>query len=341
MIQCHTFNSFTRLDLREGGPYVLSQFVGGMAAPLFLFMAGMTLAFQMESAEKRTTRILERWISALRRGGYVMGIALLFRLTNWIASLPHADTSDLLRVDILNCMGAAMLLLAPLGCFEGGRRIRVAAIAGLAIAALAPVVSNLPWDGLPGLLRDYLVPSPRLGRFPLFPCASYVAFGIAAGGILKRTAPERLERSMQWSMLIAFGTIFVAQYFSNIPFSIYPNADFWRNSPALIFIRVGIILVALALSYLWTEHWAGTGWSWMETLGKNSLLVYWVHVMMVYGDIAKPIKRAMSIPQTTAATLLVVALMAALSAAKLKWWRGRRGTAPAAAIAAHAVESPR
>ena len=45
MIQCHTFNSFARMDVREGGPYVLSQFIGGMAAPLFLFMAGMTLGF--------------------------------------------------------------------------------------------------------------------------------------------------------------------------------------------------------------------------------------------------------------------------------------------------------
>ena len=53
MIQCHTFNSFARMDVREGGPYVLSQFIGGMAAPLFLFMAGMTLAFQMESLARR------------------------------------------------------------------------------------------------------------------------------------------------------------------------------------------------------------------------------------------------------------------------------------------------
>ena len=44
MIQCHAFNSFVRPDLRHSGPYVYSQFVGGMAAPLFLFMAGMTLA---------------------------------------------------------------------------------------------------------------------------------------------------------------------------------------------------------------------------------------------------------------------------------------------------------
>ena len=53
MIQCHTFNSFTRLELRENSGYVLSQFVGGMAAPLFMFMAGMTFGFQMEGLQTR------------------------------------------------------------------------------------------------------------------------------------------------------------------------------------------------------------------------------------------------------------------------------------------------
>src|SRR5438270_5495716 len=104
MIECHAFNSFTRVDLRDGGPYVLSQFIGGMAAPLFLFMAGMTLAFQMESLGRRETRRGARWLAALRRGGYVLGIAYLFRFSNCIASLPHPDWTELTKVDILNCM---------------------------------------------------------------------------------------------------------------------------------------------------------------------------------------------------------------------------------------------
>src|SRR5204863_2486927 len=72
MIQCHAFNSFTRMDLREGGPYVLSQFVGGMAAPLFLFMAGMTTGFQMESLANRESDARRRWLVALKRGGYIL-----------------------------------------------------------------------------------------------------------------------------------------------------------------------------------------------------------------------------------------------------------------------------
>ena len=41
MIVCHVFNSFTRPDLRKSDVYLLSQYVGGLAAPLFLFIAGI------------------------------------------------------------------------------------------------------------------------------------------------------------------------------------------------------------------------------------------------------------------------------------------------------------
>jgi hypothetical protein len=53
-------------------------------------------------------------------------------------------------------------------------------------------------------------------------------------------------------------------------------------------------------------------------------MVYWVHVMMVYGSAVKPIKRSLSIPGSAAATVLVTALMLALSIAWLRW-KARKG----------------
>lgn len=323
MIQCHVFNSFARMDVRDGGPYVLSQFVGGMAAPLFLFMAGMTTAFLMESLERREANRWRRWLISLRRAGYILGIAYLFRLTNWAASLPHASFGEITKVDILNCMGVGMVAISVAAVFSSNARVRFAMAAGLAIAAAAPVVANLPWGGAPALLREYLVPGPGRGRFPFFPCAAYVPFGLAVGTVVKRTAAERLDRLMQWSVLIALGLVYSAQYFSNIPYSIYSKSDFWSNSPALILMRVGIMLLMMAGAYLWTEFCAGPGWSWMQCLGKTSLLVYWVHVMLVYGDVAKPVQRGLSIPQTALAALVVTLLMLALAAAWL-WWKARR-----------------
>jgi fucose 4-O-acetylase-like acetyltransferase len=107
---------------------------------------------------------------------------------------------------------------------------------------------------------------------------------------------------------------------------VYPQTDFWIDNPTLILIRVGIILAITAGAYVWTGFCTGPGWSWMQCLGKNSLMVYWVHVMMVYGSVVKPIKRTLSIPAAAAATALVTALMLALSVAWL-WWKARRHAA--------------
>ena len=340
MIQCHTFNSMVRMDLRDGGGYVFSQFVGGMAAPLFLFMAGMTLAFQMESLERREPRAMRRWLTALRRGGYILAIAFLFRITNWMGSWPNGNLQEITKVDILNCMGVGMGVLAFVAAFESSKRARAAAVFGFAVAGLAPILANLSWDGVPPLLREYLVPLPGRGHFPFFPCASYLGFGLACGTIVKRTAMERFERLMQWSVLIGFGLILGAEYLANVPYSIYAKSNFWTDNPTLILIRVGIILLALAASYVWTEYCAAPRWSWMQCLGKNSLMVYWVHVMLVYGALARPLKRTMNAWQAALATMFVAALMVALSAAwqrrkavRAERWRAATTVARGAALA--------
>ncbi len=336
MIQCHTFNSFVRMDLRDGGPYVLSQFVGGMAAPLFLFMAGMTFAFQMDSLERREFLPLRRWGISLRRAAYILGIAYLFRFSNWVAGFPHVDWHEITKVDILNCMGMAMLAFSAVAVFGWRDRVRVGAAAALAIAGLAPVLANLPWDWAPTLLREYLVPSGR-GHFAFFPCASYVGFGLAAGTLVKRSAEDHFDRLVQWGVLLAFGLVFGSQYFANLPYSIYPQSNFWTNSPALILIRVGVMLLILAGAYVWTAHTAAPRWSWVQVLGKNSLMVYWVHVMLVYGDIAKPWKRTLGVSGTWLATAAVTVLMLGLSVAWLRWKAYRAGRIRPAPVTAAAA----
>jgi len=319
MIQCHTFNSFTRADLRESAGYIFSQFLGGMAAPLFLFMAGMTFGFQMESLQTRIASRTRRWSTAFRRAAYVLGLALAFRLTNWFGSWPNGNLDDLLKVDILNCMGFALAVFSVVALLDSDQRVRYALLGGLAVAAVAPVVSGLEWSGVWAPVRDYFVPSASRGRFPFFPCGAYIGFGLAAGAIVRRAAAGRLDRLMQWAVLIGFGLIFGAQYFANLPYSIYAQSDFWRNSPALILIRVGIALVLLAGAYLWTEYCAKRGWSWVENFGKTSLLVYWVHVMVVYGTLTNPIRRGLTVFQSALATVAVTILMVGLAEVRLRW----------------------
>ena len=317
MIPCHTFNSLTRMDLREGGPYVLSQFVGGMAAPLFLFLAGVTFAFGMERQERRGASWKAKLAVSLRRAGYILLLAFLFRFSNWAFASPRGPWQNMLRVDILNCMGFGLAVLAPAALLPGVVRARAMALAGLAIAAASPVMNGLDWSGAPEVVRNYLVPSHM--AFAFFPCAAYLAFGLSAGTMIRRLSADRVERTMQWLVVAGLVMVAAGQYFSSIPYSVYTKSSFWIDSPALIIIRVGLILVLMAAAYLWTEFAAADRWSWVQTMGKTSLMVYWVHVVLVYGSLATRWKRSLSVEEATAATIGVTLLMLGLAMARLRW----------------------
>ena len=86
MLQGHVFHSFLRNDLRQDGPYMLSQFVGGMPPAIFLFLTGVTLAFLMDSTERKGLRPGERVSTAFRRSGYLFLLAFAFRLQMWLFS---------------------------------------------------------------------------------------------------------------------------------------------------------------------------------------------------------------------------------------------------------------
>jgi len=329
MIPSHTFHAFTRPELRGESAYILSQFVGGMAAPLFLFLAGVTFAFQMDKLDQKGAGPRERLAALTRRGAYILGLAYLFRLSNAATQLPAIDWAGLWKVDILNCMGVALIAMSAATLWPAVTRPRLFLLAGTAIACAAPLVSAWDWRGVPIPVSEYFVPN-RV-RFPLFPWSAYVAFGAAAGLVLRRSDAERLERLMQWGALGGFAVAFSAQNFANLPYSLYPRVDFWIDSPALIFIRTGLILIIAGGAWLWTERIARPRAGWVQRFGRTSLLVYWVHVVLVYGVLWKVWGQRLSVGGAAGATVLVTGAMAGLSRFRL-WVAQRQRSAALAAL---------
>ena len=323
MLQGHVFHSFTRPDLREGGPYVLSQFVGGMPPAVFLFLTGMTLAFLMDSQERKGQSTAVRVLASLRRAGYLFVLAFLFRLQLWIFGLPNSPWTDLFRVDILNCMGFSMAVLSVMAVFRTAQRVRICALAGVIIAGVAPLVSMLDWSGVAAPVRHYVAPDYQF--FSFFPWAAFLAFGMSAGSIVKSLQKDHLDRAMQWTALIGLGLILTGQYASDIPYSIYGKVDFWLDSPWLVYIKLGVVLLMLSGAYLWTRHGAKPGWSWVRQFGTTSLLVYWIHTEIVYGRWLYFWKESLTAGQSAVAAAGVVLLMLALSTLRTNWNRWKDG----------------
>ena len=264
---------------------------------------------------------MARVLAALRRAGYLFALAFAFRFQLWLFGLPHSPWTDLFKVDILNCMGLAMLVMSATALLSTADRIRVCAVLGLGISAAAPLASLVDWSSVPATLKNYLAPDYNF--FGFFPWAAYLAFGMSAGSLIRVLKQEQMDKAMQWASLVGLTVIATCHYFSSLPYSLYTNSEYWLNSPALTLTKLGVILLILPLAYLWTSYGASQGWSWIRQFGTTSLLVYWVHIELVYGRWLFFWKESLSVYQTTAAAVAIIVLMLLIST--VKTYRDRLG----------------
>lgn len=329
MLQGHVWESLTDKDLRNTGVYMLSQFPGGTAPAVFLFLAGVTLSFLIDGRAKRGVDGHARIMAALRRAAYLGGLAILFRLQMFVFYWPNSPWQDLLRVDILNCMAAAMLVLAPLAALSRIGVIRGALAISAMIALGSPFLSDWKASTPDSLLRAYLAPDHI--AFSLFPWGAFVAAGLACGTIFRCVKEEGREQLMQWTGWLGFAMAIGGQYFSNLPYGVYPRADFWLDSPLLTVCKLGLIFMVMSFAYFWNE-WvpqvrAGAGlgrrFSIPIQLGQTSLLIYWVHIEIVYGRTASLFYQKTGLWATAGFAVLVILLMIGLSTGKSKLVRSK------------------
>ena len=320
MLQGHTYHSFLRQDLRGSSTFILSDFLGGLPSAVFLFLTGVTLAFLMDSRERQGAPASARVMASLRRAGYILGLGFLVRIQLWIFAFPGSQWTDMLRVDVLNCMGVALAVMAVLAVFRTVERVRLCAILGVAIAAASPLASQIDWSGVHPLIRSYIVPD--YASFGFFPWGSFVAFGVSLGSLIRILTHEQLERAMQWIAITACVLIVGSQQLSELP-SLYTKSEFWLNSPFMILIKLGAILLMVSFAYLWNKHTAEK-WSWVRQLGTTSLLVYWVHLELIYGRWLGAWHSNLGIAQCTVGAVAIIALMVTLSAARTHYPQWRR-----------------
>jgi len=310
MIEAHTLDAWTRVPDRQSRAYALAVMVAGMGAPLFLFLAGVAVSLAAGSRARRV-RPTDAARSVRRRGWQVFGLAFLFRLYSWILS-PGSPLRSLLKVDILNVMGPSIVFAAWVWQLGSTARRRAAWLTTmtLAVAMVTPIVRTTTWlDPLPDPLETYIRPGKGLATFALFPWAAFVTAGAVCGLGIHAAGTARAGQVAAWCLVGGIG-LAAGGYVLSLRPAIYPQSFFWTTSPAFLCLRVGILVMTIALAWVWGRRpWRVLPWSPIEVLGASSLFVYWFHVELVYGVIATPLRRALSLPQVFLAFALFCVLM--------------------------------
>ncbi len=333
MFQTHAYDSWLQPAARHGSFYRWSRFAGGYPAVLFLFLAGLSLAFVGESRIAHGAKPTRAAREGVRRGAELFAYAVLFRL--WMFTTGgFSKPGDLLRVDILNCIGLSMAIVAWLCLGQSTARRRLSAALGLAVgtALLTPFAWDCPWpQAMPRALLAYVSGRTSGAFFPLFPWCAFVATGAAAGGLLARRREAGSEgRAMLALGAVGAGAIASGIFLDRLP-QIYPRYDFWWTSPNYVAIKVGVALLVLTASWLWSRRPTAGHPSPLRQLGRTSLLVYWVHIEIAYGAVVAPwARQRLSLAGASLGLVLLTLTMVALSIARTRGFRRRAGVVTAA-----------
>ncbi len=317
MIQGHTFHSWTRPADHGRDLYQISQMIGGVPAVLFLFLTGISLVILLQKAEGKQQ---PPWQVILRRSGYILGVAFLFRFQQWLFWWPQASTAGLWKVDILNTLAVGLALAgATTLLVPAPRRMAAAAIGAAMVAVATPLVWSIPNGWGPETLLAYLRGGVSTSNFPAFPWISYTFTGVLVGlAIVGQRDPARVDRVMQWLVLIALILIAAARFFDSLPYTYYRPYNYWVTSPNLVANRTAVALLVLAASYGWTRLVDVSRYSWIRHVGVTSLLLYWVHIELVYGRTLHFLQGQLDLRQTAVATAVLMVLMWGLAVARTK-----------------------
>jgi uncharacterized membrane protein len=293
MLGWHTADAWTRPADRHLSSFGWAVVLGGLAAPLFLWLAGLGVAL---SATRRAARGTDPGAVAAaicRRGLEIFVLAFLFRLQAFIVS-PGNQAISIFRVDILNVMGPAVVLAGFIWALGPSIRARVAWYGALAvaIAILTPFIRTTAIvDVLPDWMQWYSRPSGNLTTFTLFPWAGFVLAGAACGAVLAVADDNRSERRTQL-VLAAVGAVLVTlvRHLSTQP-GLSGESRFWIDPLIWFAMRLGIVMVGAAAIHAMAEIAARRDVRCppLERFGRSSLFVYWIHVELVYGYASWPL----------------------------------------------------
>ena len=323
MIEGHTMDAVLSPVYKSGSAFMFQfwTFFRGLTAPFFFFSAGLAFVVATVKSDHDTLRILRR--TRFRRIRRIVILLLLgyglhfpLELLYDPSSVPSENLRIFFYVDALHIISLSLIVILIITLFAKNIKnlFRLYVTAAFLSLVIAPIIEPIKWEiFLHPFFYSYL--TFRSGSFfTFFPFSAYVFAG-ASFGAASITLPVEARarvlsknfRRASFVSLILFLLFFPIQLLF-----VSPYVDYWRALPAINFLRFGIVtLIASYVGYLSLKVKRFP--KILPAIGKSSLTVYVVHLMIVYGS---PINLGLAqlIPGGTnpAIAILLVAMVTSL-----------------------------
>jgi hypothetical protein len=207
----------------------------------------------------------------------------------------------------------------------------------VAVVIATPLVWGVDfWGTVPVPIASYLN-GLHYSLFPLFPWSAFLFAGALCGYFYLRAkdaggadaGAESIGRMMTKTSWYAAGIIATSFVIHPVASMIYPFYGYWL-SPSFYMLRLGLVLLLCVAMYLFEKKRGVSPRSIVSLVGRESLLVYTVHLMIVYGKFgyftfADRVHHTFGYAEAALATLILIAMMYALAFA---WSRVKSAPPP-------------
>jgi uncharacterized membrane protein len=317
MLQGHVLDGWVRSQDRLNERFWLSQFLGGLPAPIFLFLVGVSLAIVLDRMRTKGASQREIVARVLHRGSWILLLAYAFRVEQFLVWYPYSRWQDIFKVDTLNCIAISTLAIGLLSVPFRSRGTNATVMAGVTCAFVFFTPWIYPLRGLPRFLLSYFNGANDAASFSFFPWAAFTLAGITAGYLLLEARSSDEEPEFFKRVAVAG----VCAYAAGSALSLsrvfeYGFFDYSLTSPHFFLIRLGWLLLILYGAYLWSRRKSAGRWSPLITLGQASLIVYWVHIEIVYGRVSQSFAQSLEISTAAMQLLWLVPMMLFLASFK-------------------------
>ncbi len=292
MLQGHVFRALLDIEIIQSPWFQFHDFFHGISAPAFLFGSGLTFVL----ATRKKWEKYHHWNSVLARR---LNRLLIILLLGYILHLPfmsmrkivvegtQADYLSFFQSDVLQCIGFGLLLLHGLIFFFKTERRFYGLV--LATTVGVPLLTPLIWqinflEHFPPFFSQ-LMNSQHGSLFPLFPYVAFLFAGVLVSWeFMLAVEHNRADSFMKRFFVLGPVFILIGVFFHLIPIAIYPHQQFWFTSPNYFMIRIGALLVITSTVWFVVQKFK-TLPKWITILGKESLLIYVVHLAILYGSV--------------------------------------------------------
>ncbi len=289
MIEGHVFNSTILPALRPTKQFHYLDLLHGMVAPSFIFISGFAFALGLERKWDNFLRLEKPFWMQLRRLLFVLAVAYWLHLPAWsLQTMLHSTRETILyflRCDVLQLIALSLLFSLFLSVILRNQKLVMATLLILAavIVFVTPFIYYIdPRDYLPVPFSDY-INAMHGALFPLFPWAAYSFAGTCICWIYLRVRNTENERRFFAFLAISGVILFIGAFILfYTPWQYYQYVDPARSSPRHFMMKIGFIFFTLAGLWYY-EQKKKPEKSILNIVGQESLLVYGLHLVLVYG----------------------------------------------------------